>query len=66
MIVSFPALQHDPEKWMPVFGKDHAGRGKLECDDEPKITHHALTHVNSANIFLPVMVTPVARSNNKK
>jgi len=19
-----PALEHDPEKWIPVFGKDHA------------------------------------------
>src|SRR6476469_1559942 len=21
---SFPALEHDPEKWLPVFRKDHA------------------------------------------
>ena len=23
-------LEHDPEKWMPVFGKDHAPRNKLK------------------------------------
>jgi hypothetical protein len=25
-------LEHDPEKWEPVFGKDHAQTKKLESD----------------------------------
>jgi hypothetical protein len=25
-------VEHDPEKWMPVFGKDHAQAKKLEPD----------------------------------
>jgi len=25
-------LEHDPEKWAPVFGKDHAPRGNLDLD----------------------------------
>jgi hypothetical protein len=24
------ALEHDPEKWKPVFGKDHAPRKNLD------------------------------------
>src|ERR1700747_1871383 len=31
-------LEHDPEKWIPVFGKDHAPTRALERDD----VHHAL------------------------
>jgi hypothetical protein len=26
------ALEHDPEKWMPVFRKDHAPKKKLDHD----------------------------------
>ena len=25
-------LEHDPEKWKPVFGKDHAPTQYLNCD----------------------------------
>jgi hypothetical protein len=35
-------LEHDPEKWIPVFGKDHAPLDKLERDDDPKESHSAL------------------------
>jgi hypothetical protein len=27
-------LEHDPEKWMPVFRKDHAPAKKLDHDPE--------------------------------
>jgi hypothetical protein len=27
-----PLLEHDPEKWMPVFRKDHAPTKKLDHD----------------------------------
>jgi hypothetical protein len=27
-----PALEHDPEKWTPVFRKDHAPTKKLDHD----------------------------------
>src|ERR1700722_15684914 len=36
------ALEHDPEKWKPVFRKDHAQNKKLERDGDPTITHPAL------------------------
>jgi hypothetical protein len=26
------SLEHDPEKWKPVFGKDHAQNKKLDHD----------------------------------
>src|SRR5262249_9130504 len=49
---SIPAgnpLEHDPEKWVPVFGKGLPPRkrgscstNKLERDDESKKSHHAL------------------------
>jgi hypothetical protein len=29
-------LEHDPEKWIPVFGKDHAKDKELERDDDSK------------------------------
>jgi mono/diheme cytochrome c family protein len=32
----------DPEKWEPVFGKDHAQDKNLERDDESKKNHPAL------------------------
>jgi hypothetical protein len=28
------AMKHDPEKWMPVFGKDHASSNKLKRNTE--------------------------------
>ena len=36
------ALEHDPEKWEPVFGKDHAPAKRIERDDDSKKSHHAL------------------------
>jgi hypothetical protein len=30
--VAVAALEHDPEKWMPVFRKDHAPTKKLDHD----------------------------------
>jgi hypothetical protein len=35
-------LEHDPEKWKPVFRKDRAQTKKLERDADPTITHPAL------------------------
>jgi hypothetical protein len=29
-----PRLEHDPEKWVPVFRKDHAQTKAIERDDE--------------------------------
>src|SRR5262249_13455103 len=37
-----PPLEHDPEKWIPVFGKDHAPTNKLERDGDSKKSHLAL------------------------
>src|SRR5262249_842247 len=36
------ALEHDPEKWVPVFGKRSCSKKKLERDDDSKKSHHAL------------------------
>jgi hypothetical protein len=36
------ALEHDPEKWIPVLGKDDAPSKKLERDDGSKRSHPAL------------------------
>jgi hypothetical protein len=35
-------LEHDPEKWIPVFGKRSCSTNKLERDDDSKKSHHAL------------------------
>jgi hypothetical protein len=37
-----PAPEHNPEKWVPVFRKDHAQNKELERDDDSKKSHHAL------------------------
>jgi hypothetical protein len=42
-------LEHDPEKWEPVFGKDHAPQ--LERDDDSKKSHPALALEKSQNVF---------------
>ena len=34
-------IEHDPEKWIPVFGTDHAPVAKLERDDYSKKSHLA-------------------------
>jgi glycine/D-amino acid oxidase-like deaminating enzyme len=36
-----PDIAHDPEKWVPAFGKDHAQDKELERDDDSKKSHHA-------------------------
>src|SRR5262249_9892948 len=35
-------LEHDPEKWKPVFGKRSCSNNKLERDDDSKKSHPAL------------------------
>jgi hypothetical protein len=35
-------LEHDPEKWKPVFRKDRAQNKKLERDSDPAVTLPAL------------------------
>jgi hypothetical protein len=35
-------LEHDPEKWIPVFGKRSCSTNKLERDDDSKKSHLAL------------------------
>src|ERR1700740_2863885 len=36
-------LEHDPEKWIPVFGKRSCSKKRLERDDDSKKSHHVLT-----------------------
>jgi hypothetical protein len=35
-------LEHDPEKWTPVFRKDHAQIKEIERDDDSTKSHPAL------------------------
>jgi hypothetical protein len=35
------AVEHDPEKWEPVFGKDQCSNKKLERDGDSKKNHPA-------------------------
>jgi hypothetical protein len=41
-------LARDPEKWEPVFGKDHAENKNFERDDDSKKNHPALAPVPRA------------------
>jgi hypothetical protein len=36
--------EHDPEKWIPVFGKDHAQTKEAERDGDSTNNHPALDH----------------------
>src|SRR4029077_16792644 len=38
-----PALEHDPEKWVPVFGKRSCSSKRIERDDDSKKSHPALS-----------------------
>jgi hypothetical protein len=44
-------LEHDPEKWIPVFGKDHAQRKNLDPAATKRLPAFALmatsTHVGA-------------------
>jgi hypothetical protein len=40
--VEMRSLEHDPKKWTPVLGKDHAQTNNLEHDDDSKKNHFAL------------------------
>src|SRR5438270_600573 len=56
-LCSCPGTAHDPEKWVPVFGKDHAPTNELEQDDDSKRSHPALrsaTVVNDVSQEIPV------------
>src|SRR6266700_2960688 len=35
-------LEHDPEKWIPVFGERSCSTSKIERDDDSKKSHLAL------------------------
>ena len=35
-------LEHDPEKWIPVFGKRSCSNKRIERDDDSKKSHLAL------------------------
>src|SRR5262245_20491994 len=42
------SLARDPEKWEPVFGKDHAQYKERERDGDAKKSHPALDGISSA------------------
>jgi len=51
--VSFAYLEHDPEKWAPVFGKDHAPNKNRERDDRSHESRPALARRLGANAWRP-------------
>jgi hypothetical protein len=67
------SLEHDPEKWLPVFGKacprarpeGSCSNKKLERDDDSKRSHHALAgagaHLTTAAAGAGSCSTPASR-----
>ena len=55
-------LEHDPEKWVPVFGKRSCSTNKLERDDDSKKSHLALaeTRGSPATLGRVVEIAPTA------
>jgi hypothetical protein len=41
-------LEHDPEKWEPVFGKRSCSNKEVERDDDSKKNHPALAEAMTA------------------
>jgi Flp pilus assembly pilin Flp len=41
-------LKHDPEKWVPVFGKRSCSSKKLKRDDDSKKSRRALADTSSS------------------
>ena len=52
-------LEHDPEKWKPVFGKRSCSNKELERDDDSKKSHPAL--MPTAPLGLLGELQPLAR-----
>src|SRR5215469_13957966 len=50
------ALEHDPEKWIPVFGKRSCSKKKLERDDDSKKSHHALGPKSVLSLFVTLIL----------
>src|ERR1700730_14037559 len=42
-------LEHDPEKWIPVFGKRSCSTNEVERDDDSKRNHPALKNSNAGS-----------------
>src|SRR5258707_13592185 len=41
-------VEHDPEKWVPVFPKRSCSNKKIERDDDSKKSHPALVHLKAS------------------
>src|SRR5262249_5005191 len=48
-------IEHDPEKWIPVFGRDHAPTKKLTRDDDSRQTSSRRSGSGNYN---PVQAVP--------
>ena len=57
-VVAFPKLEHDPEKWMPGFGKRSCSTTKVERDDDSRKSHLALTAAIAKPPASPVEPAP--------
>src|ERR1043165_5026075 len=54
-----PILEHDPEKWVPVFGKDHAQTRRLKSVEQNEETMRAVGYRQSLPIENPEPLTDI-------
>ena len=63
-------LEHDPEKWEPVFGKRSCSNKKLEPDSDSTKNDGALafyfTHIQGLHLNFGVLVAATLRPALKK
>src|SRR5262249_32616508 len=52
------SLEHDPEKWVPVFGKRSCSTKRLERDDDSSKSHPALTGGSVLSEAIPRALAP--------
>src|SRR6266705_1073758 len=56
--IASSGLEHDPEKWTPVFRKRSCSNKKIERDDDSKKSHLALVVI--AIVVIAIVAIPIA------
>ena len=59
-------LEHDPEKWIPVFPKRSCSNKKIERDDDSKKSHPALEDRRSQRRLPRPKQASLARADNTR
>jgi hypothetical protein len=65
-VTNLLTLEHDPEKWVPVFRKRSCSNKKIERDNDSKKSHPALKRSKKINNELLVSDHPSTQNHNSQ